>query len=940
VLENLVQLKEAGRDPRNRPLLLANIANLTQAKRPATHRSGKAFTLSEAQFGDLQVTGGATTYTVSNTSPHILYLVASEGDTLPLAKFAERKDKPTVSTLFIGTAAEWGELTSDAELENKYGLTDRYEVIKLDPPNFEMRKKFLVDFLSQPDVQALGYNVDVTSFDERKSAEDVSPDEARRMVASYFINTADRLAREGRLSPFDGFMKAANIFRSELQTNSVIRQSRKIDQGTLQTILSKVFPMVLNVHLLPDSDPLKKLQRPDTVFLWQKTGHPGSLTLKKEIIETVLRQLTPGSELPNRNSVLLIGDTGSGKTTLLTSLFGESVLNLRYYNFNASPTENQGAWVFYLSMSKIFDNGGATPANDMMTLDKALEHLDTFLSSANGHRGFIIFDDMHNAPPRVRSAFIQRHRQLLENKTYTTQLTRQGRYGATTTEQVTLPTRNITTFLIMNPTPDQKTVEKYTKGSKPTVEEMAVATLATNDHQAADIAFIKRFGLVRSFDVFPADAKVVQLINESVSVTKSTFDSSKVVNFVNTDAIQQVVNKFPTTDGRTFASAALSRLIKLDLDGGRIVIAVPKIQNIDGGSAKLESMDYAPSEDADVKIQRFVEENIVHLDIENSVRGRIEFLRYMLESTRKRAYETILKALADDERFVVGDNQVMASVTARALADHLDTIPQFPMENLVLEPYQVGADSGTERSAYSNTLQYIRQNQNLKKYPQIGLAPVPDMWSRYSGESSTTVNSRTRQHVLKETVDQLTAILQAFTSDLFRVADVGRLPKPEDWLKQIGEIKTDPLLAKKHGPAFLNQLINYTIEIFNRRLLEVQKESGNAQLTQYDSARMYALALDKALGQLPWGSITMFMVSSLQLASLDSTLGQSVGMQHFMFDSKVSPLMSVDKSFVLSNAKSMPFYETIGGSDASRLGRRFDDSCALWLSSIEDRKLR
>jgi len=138
VIENFIMMKETANDKRSRPFLFAPLADIALIKRPAPKKGG--FILSEKTVSGISLDATQQTEDGAIQAPHFLYLVATEGEQIGLSDFTQKKDPPTFSTLLVGTESEWHQVFDDGDLESKYNLEQKFEVIHLKAPSHEIRK--------------------------------------------------------------------------------------------------------------------------------------------------------------------------------------------------------------------------------------------------------------------------------------------------------------------------------------------------------------------------------------------------------------------------------------------------------------------------------------------------------------------------------------------------------------------------------------------------------------------------------------------------------------------------------------------------------------------------------------------------------------------------------------------------------------------------------
>lgn len=933
VLKNLDSMRSAAQDPSIRPVLLASLRQIASALRPAIDSSKKPFTLSEETVDTISAESAEAKS--NSLAPHFLYLLATDGKHVGVEQFMKNQalQNPLFSSLLIGTESEWKSLIEDGSLEDKIDLKKHFDVVKLEAPTTETREKFVMEFLTRREIQSLNYKIDLASFLGKHGDHSLSDLEAKQVVAKYFVNRADQLSHDNKESDLVGFIKSLNTLISEIQKNTVIRNSRTIDRSTVEQILAKVFPVVLNLDILPDNDPIKRLSHKDAAWQWQQSGYGGALSFKQDIIKVILSQLVPDSVRSASSSIVVVGDSGSGKTAITRSLF-VNYLNLKEYKVTATPEENEGAWYFHVSCNSIRENNAsAAEIPGSIPLDAAMNHIEKFFASANGHRGFIVLDDLHLAPPKVRDILISKMRYILENPTMPV------------AGGETIPTRNITQIVTLNYA-NQHLLQKISPSNfyNPTVLQRILASLSHND-KIYDDSLLKRVGKVVVLDSHPQDAKSPQLRAALVEATKSTFNNSKVLNFVSSDAITDIAKQFPKADARTFTSTAVANLVQLNQSRGSLVIVTPKLtissvaQQSRAENPPLGGDNTVPvrvEQDVPKEIEKFIQTNVEIIPIEKTQRGHIEFLKYMADSVRKYTFESLLKALNEDPRFAGSllGQQAVGAPSAKALFDHLESIPYFPMKEVNVDPAKLNAKSANEKNQFRRIWSAILLKQSQQDL-QIKVAnpPLANIFNEFTTSHTPVTGNRSRQHVLKESMSRIMPLVSKVTASLMRVNDVYQLPAPNDWLANLNRNEVN--LVQLAGTELANELAKYIQEMAEANLIENQRESAGKtdyKITQYDTIRLYAMVIDKAIASLPWEAITVFMIHNLDYATKNLAQGHNPYLQHFLFETKQSVLKSIDATLVTGHARSMPLFDNVSASDPGRLDKNFRENCMHLLS--------
>jgi hypothetical protein len=580
----------------------------------------------------------------------------------------------------------------------------------------------------------------------------------------------------------------------------------------------------------------------------------------------------------------------------------------------------------------------------MMTLEDAVGHLDAFLASENGERGFIWFDDLHLAPPRARAFLLKRIRALIENPTFTV-------YGADRRVRER-PTRNLTIGITMNPESDQQKIKKFTSDSSkgPTDAEIIMATLSNDDGSfKVEPSFLARIGQLINLTKFPAQAKGPKLLQSTVTAAKAHFTNNQQLIIVSPETVERLAKAFPDENARVFLSTASRSLVQGNLgEANRLYIMVPKqsaeladmsLHESTGKSQSHAQSSYVVSgQNSAAAIEEFVAKNIEPVAIDaTGYRGKIEFLRFVLDNLRKRAFETLLWSMGRDPQFIA-DQQIRLQIgapLARAVHHHLETVPFLKLDQLNLDPIDFGAKNPNEKAQFRKTLQIEQLEDGMKglvKLPEVGVLPPSRVLEQFTGSDVIAVSASgafTRQHVLAEHVAGLERILEKSVAALLQVKSLHDLPSPEAWLK--GLEARDPDLVRELGAKYTEQVHRYISGIFSPALAESVRQSGEDAMTQYDAMRLFAMAFDKALSRLPWGKVARFVSLGLEKATENMSHGQSPGVQHLLFDAKSSPLIPADGSLLLELARNMPYFEGAEPGALDRQHKRFMTSCEALL---------
>ncbi len=946
VLHNLDTLRERSR--RKRAMFMLPIDQLRAAGRPVidnADRDEDKFFIREQRLTNSvsssfdREKNGNNASTDRSEKPHLLYLLSTEGEKINISQFRPGQSTKSMSMLLVGTEEQWNTLISEAGFEEEYGVSKDWEKVMLQPPTAEVRTNFAIrNVLRHPVVQNLGYKIDIKGIvSGADAAERYSVEEAEQKLMTYLIYRADRLAVDNKQPIFESFLKVLNELETQLVGNKTLRMRRVIDHGVLEVILSRLFPMSLNINLLPETDPLRILSREDADFLWQKAGYPGPIALKERVLKTILSQLDTDNIRNLKSSMILFGGTGSGKTSAVKTLF--KMLNeqsgglFKEYDFKADSL-SQNAWAFFLPMSKIISSEGSRKdsqggSETMMTFQQAKEHFDAFLASENGPRGFICLDDIHLAPDEVRGYFLSKIRSLQDEPTYKT--SRGDR-----------PTRNITIFLTLNPTDNQDRIKRFAKNAHyPEMVDVLLATLSsgtgTND---IDRSFLARFSEPINLSYFPVGAKGPALLKTLNESRQAAFANRQRLMFVSSDAINEVIKKFPMADARTFLSSASSAILNLPRgEGEKLFMIVPRQVSIEPAISIDPSVEYeGPIDEFSMsggdqgrRIERHVQTHLRALAVGEGYNGRLEFLNYLISNFRLKVFEFILKTISENRAIMRSPTkrQMIVVPLAQSIYRHLLEHPEPYLKEVVLDPIQFGATTSNQRVQFQEAMQNIVHMQELRNTGQTKLPGIGEPSRLRFSEDFTQVHGSThlsRSNVLHENTNNLTGWLDSLMSEFLNMSSSGQdKMNAHAWITSNLD---EPKNLESLGEDFVSQLDLFLTRIFDPRIDATKKD-----LSQYDAMRFFVLTVDKAIYRLPWAKLLNFTLNGIKEVTADMSLGQSPKIQDMLFKNALSPLIPVDLHLVLGFASSMPSVEDLKDSERIQ-AKDFHDNCASLLARV------
>ncbi len=945
VINVLTHMRDEGRAGRTRPVLLSSIETVREVGAPKLTMHGGAidgFMIEESQIAgpSSTMTGdpSLSEETLSRSSPpSMAYWLATEGRQLPLPAFRDSNEAPTYSTLLIGTEEDWTAMLASAPLETSFALAEKFEVVRLQPLARATRESYVLSLFDRPEVRALGYTFSannlVTEGGEESAA--VTSDEARLALASYLVNRTERLCTTNGMPIYQGFLRVLNLLGHDLTTNPRLRRERVLSRATVETLLSKVFPMTLNINLLGPQDPLSILyrheegQKPgdEAVFQWHLAGYYGDAKLKRDVINTILSQLQSNDAKPVSSSMIIIGGSGTGKTYLVTTLLYE-VLKLKPYRMEASVDSNADAWVFFLPMSRVYDDSTAnTPrTSGGIPLSEALKHLDQFLALPNGYRGFLVFDDMHLAPPTVRQRFISKIRSFQDSPTYS--ITSNGR-------TIEYPTRNLTPIITMNPTDNQERLNRFKNKDSAEATEMdkILATLSSGDgSNDIDRSFVRRFGRIVDLSEFPAEAKAPQLAVKSRGAAQTILENDSKFVVVSDAAVQLMSTHFAKVDARSFLSAATNALtVPARSRAGSTFIVLPRPETEAEGAAAVGRTSRrfeASGVEAISDIEQFGESRtqLVTLDGSRDFRGKVAMTHFLAENFRRNVYRILLRSLYLDHRFARGrdSQQFWGAPIMQALHDHLSQQRALDVESLGVEPRDLGYTGFDEAAQLRRAMHTYSLEQQIvaTELPFMGASRASSAYDQFLGRG-TGAARRTRGDVMRQTSDEVAGVLETLLAENIRVPNVRQLPANQRaWLTQLDSDAID--LIDVGGEELVGAVVRFISQIDARSI----NAEGAGPLSNYEAMRLFFMVLDQSMARMPWGRVTEHMTGVLRAVTTNAALAQLPPVQNYLFEDRASLMVSQDLATMLLLAEGFPFFEG-GDGLARRVG--FGERCKAWL---------
>jgi hypothetical protein len=698
--------------------------------------------------------------------------------------------------------------------------------------------------------------------------------------------------------------------------------------------------MPINVQTLPPDDPLRRLASPNFAFEWQSAGYESSIELKARVVKTLLGQTRPDPVKKIPSSVILYGESRSGKTYLFETLC--RTLGLKMYDYSRPKDPNAQAIIINVGKLRPDPEGGEKkkssnddrdddrlpPASESMTVSDAVRHLHNFLKLPNGYRGHILFDDVHQAPEKVRSQIVTLLRSLFEAD--------RGLYripnGDGTLDEVQV--RNLSLYMTLNPTDDQDRRRKFVV---PGSGEIGEVLAALGGHEVNEVrSFLERWSLVLNISRFPAEAKAPKLRDSLRRAAQDTFNDQGKLVLVSPSAVQLAATRF-ANDNANFLSRATPALIGrgLGLEGDvPLSIVVPNSRGVASLGGRPTTQFYPEMGGRiGLDVEPFLEEHTTAVPVHGRFDGQIELLRILVSTLRTQAFEAFVRTIGEDPRYAAEADQrrLLLGPTLNAVVAHVTERAFLPMEHLRLDPADFGVKTEIERDRFRRAI-HAEPDLSVSFFPiQFGdELPTPGFYEELlRGATAGSDRQRNRADVLTETVEKLRASLERYLRMLLGLAPDADLPTAERWL--LGLERQDPeLLERRLAQDFGSLFLELYEKLFDATLTESLDAGSFESVSPYDAARLYMLAVDKAITKLPWGPVLRLVTSGLDLAR-DMSYGQRQGVQFYLFESQLSLLRPTTPERLLHRATNSSSYREWSEERRERQRTTFGSRCAAMI---------
>lgn len=835
--------------------------------------------------------------------PHPLYLLAA-GKPLSLKEFRDEKPKSDASIFVLATPEEMRQLKEEAALEVENGMLEAFRVQEIKDPDHASMSASIGNIFLHPDVKSLGFKF---SADLIKQGQRLDSNQSFHVVTDYAISRFSHFVVEKKTPLFESFMRFRSAFANAVLSDKGARRSRVIDKHFVERVLTQVFDIPMNLQTLPEDDPMRILSNQNALLKWQEAGYTGPFDLKAAMRDTIVSQTRANAGKPIPSSIVLFGNTGAGKTYAFKTLI--KMLNLKVYDFNSK--DNSEAQAMIINVGQILEKGGQDREGSL-DIEQVIKHLEKFLASPNGYRGWILIDDVHAAKDSVKAQMVSWLRGIFESQDGMFRLGTSG---------VRRPVRNLNFFMTLNPTADQDQIAKYAKNkANPTSEEILLATLSTSEFKV-EPSFLRRWGRIVNLDYMPAGAKGPELINSLAKDANSLLNTHSRIALVDPEVVNSLVQNNAKVDARTFLTASTNSLIETAADGnGRsaLVMVVPSTPR----GIPIKGGGYSSDENPAQGISQWVRLNTRTLALDSGAEGNLTFLKMVVDAFRVPVYENLVLALQEDPRFsgdaVVQKNLLSPILTA--IVHHIQARSFMSVKDLEISARNdFKLNTASEREALRQLMDRMSDPKEKPLYPPEfrGFESDAASWQNILADHATG-GAKTRRDVLAESVAENRRVLMSRLAQLLYVQDLSQMPPADVWLTQLPNQSTfDPKIA---GRELAENLWQYLAKIFAN---EVNFGQATA-LNTYSATRLYLYSVDRSIVQLPWGDTSRFLLKSLEFVTRDQVLSQKPGVQGFLFKDRQRLIKPTITDFVFQIVASSHAIEEIPKETAEKLRREFE----------------
>ena len=643
------------------------------------------------------------------------------------------------------------------------------------------------------------------------------------------------------------------------------------------------------------------------------------------MIKTILSQTLADAGKPIPSSTILFGGTGSGKTFMFVSLV--KMLGLQLYDFT-SGADNTNASAIIINVGRAIEDSGKAVEdkgkndNSDLTSIKIIEHLNNFLSLPNGYRGWILIDDVHAASDKVKAEVLSWLRGTFESPG--------GMYTAKKTGS-RRPIRNLNIFMTLNPASDQEQIGRFAKDkSKPTTEELLLATLSTTDFKV-EPSFLRRWNSIINLDYMPVGAKGPELIKSLAEASKNLLNSHSRIALVDPSIVRRLVMDNEKLDARSFLSSSTSSLI--DMAGqsetkGSVGLIVPSKNNLRGA---YPLPTFGIEGNATERIDGWVKNNTRILSLDSGIDGNLALMQLLLNAFRIPIYEVLIAAIQEDQRFSgdVNNQRTLLAPILAAISDHLSQHSELPIYEIGLRPSQFGIKTQGERDSFNQSIKTISNSIESKNYFPINFGKLNSsaQWQELFNSTDNNSDDSSINHLIVESISQNKKTVDQHLKTILNLQDLEVLPDTFKWLMNL--TLTDPKSVKRVGRELADNLWTFLPLFFAENLNSKGSASG---ISVYGATRLFLYSIDRSITQLPWISTNLLVLQALELITQDQVLSQKSGVQNFLFSDRYRLLKPTITDLAFQMIANSPVVESIPAKSREQWRLKFSSDCESLLT--------